>query len=509
MATVATSCKSQKGLIRISLRQSGVSMDSVGSTYSPSWEIFKPGTALARVLDAAPYLARCSDNKTAMRVRPREFALRYPYMQLNPSGQVSWLIFDLDHDEPMIWEAVGLPAPNLTVINRKSDHSHLYYAIPTVCTTAKGRAKPIAYMKAVYEAFALRLKADPAYSIGSVSKTPGHPWWDTTDFHDHVYDLGELADYVDLAVNKWRSRPKLDEVEHSRHCILFENLRHYAYSIVNQVRETGSYEDFRRMLEVFAHNSNSFHKHGFSQNLLQSSVRSTVKSVGRWTWDVYSGSRRCHRGVMGLDASMPLQERQRLAAKRTHEIRNKATESKIRAACIQLRNSGQKLGQAAIAALAKVTRQTVATYKHLLKEPLRAAAAIPIREVKYGARQIPAPVGTAIDLCVEVKNMLFARARDRQQPLGKKQMKNIEVHALRSAVLGVEQTNRQCLGKWEDWEDAQHVADTFEVELCPVGQAVIERAIATEGVSLDEDLAAVEHAVWGDGFARKFWERSR
>ncbi|EGH49386.1 RepA protein, putative, partial [Pseudomonas syringae pv. pisi str. 1704B] len=48
-------------------------------------------------------------------------------------------------------------------------------------------------------------------------------------------------------------------------------------------------------------NHNSFLKQGFSENLPLSSIRATVKSVGRWTWDRYTGDRRCHRGAMQLD----------------------------------------------------------------------------------------------------------------------------------------------------------------------------------------------------------------
>ena len=38
---------------------------------------FQAGTALHRIFEEAPYLPRCSDNKTAARVRPREYAIRY------------------------------------------------------------------------------------------------------------------------------------------------------------------------------------------------------------------------------------------------------------------------------------------------------------------------------------------------------------------------------------------------------------------------------------------------
>jgi len=359
---------------------------------------FQPSTALNRVLLEAPYLPRCSDDKTATRIRPREYAIRYPYMQVNRPGMVSWLIFDLDHSNPLIWEDAWLPAPNLIVRHRATGHSHLYYAISPVCTTEKARSKPIQYMKAIYEAMAARLDADTDFHSGPVAKTPGHPWWLTWELHNYVYELGKLADYVELAVSSpWGRRPNIDEVSHSRHCILFEQLRFYAYSIVNRARERGTFASFTRLLEAFAYNHNSFYKLGFSRNLPLSSLKATVKSVARWTWDRYTGCGRCHRGVMQLDKDLPLAERQRLAAQRTHEMRHKATESKVRAVCRLLQRKGEALTQIAIARAAGLTRQTVAAYKHVLDAVLKPVAIAVLGgashkpdNVKYGNHQVSA-----------------------------------------------------------------------------------------------------------------------
>ena len=71
---------------------------------------------------------------------------------------------------------------------------------------------------------------------------------------------------------------------------------------------------------------------------------------------------------MELDKTTPLAERQKLSAKRTHEVRQKATESKIRAACRALHNQAKPLAIAAIAALSGITRQTVAKYRHVINE---------------------------------------------------------------------------------------------------------------------------------------------
>ncbi|MBV1883815.1 MAG: replication initiation protein [Pseudomonadales bacterium] len=361
---------------------------------------YQPGTALSRLLSEAPYLPRCSDNKTAALVRPREYAIRYPYMQINRQDMVSWLVFDLDHSNSLIWEDENFPAPNFVVSNRKNGHSHLFYAIVPVCTSENARSKPIAYMKAVYEAMAARLNADPAYS-GPVAKTPGHPWWLTWEIHGTEYELGELADYVDLAITPpWSTGPDLDAVSHSRHCLLFEELRFYAYSVVNREKERGTFQSFMRLLEAYAYNKNDYRQRGFSMNLTVAQVKATVKSVARWTWDRYTGNSQCHRGVMNLDKNLPLKERQRLAAERTHQTRQKATESKIRAACHSLQEKGTKLTKVAVASATGLTRQTIAQYQYILDEantpaPSNVILFEPVSgqssDVNYAVHQISAP----------------------------------------------------------------------------------------------------------------------
>lgn len=56
-----------------------------------------------------------------------------------------------------------------------------------------------------------------------------------------------------------------------------------------------------------------------------------------------------------------------------HDVRHKATESKVRAACRFLQQKREVLTQAAIARVAGLSRQTVAAYKHVLTEVLKPA----------------------------------------------------------------------------------------------------------------------------------------
>ncbi len=379
---------------------------------------YERGTALHRLLSEAPYLPRCSADKTANKVRPREYAISHPYMQVNRPGMVSWLIFDLDHPNAGIWEDAGLPAPNLIVRNRESGNSHIYYAIEPVCTTERARSRPIEYLKAIYLEMANRLRADLNYSSGPVAKTPGHPWWQTTELHAQVYQLGKLADYVDLPPPV---RPDAgvaqNHVPTSRHCQLFELLRHYAYSIVHKTKAEATYEHFVALLEAYALNGMARVVRAADSNegdLPWSSITATVRSVARWTWDRYRGAGNVHRGVMQLDESLPLADRQRQAAQRTHAQRAKNTESRIRAACRNLQAQGKPLFQGAVAKVARLSRQTVAAYKHVLAEDLAPAITTiasqvqavvnPVQEprellarpVKYGVHQVSAaPAGVS------------------------------------------------------------------------------------------------------------------
>ncbi|WP_412177558.1 replication initiation protein [Pseudomonas oryzihabitans] len=349
------------------------------------------------MFEEAAYLTRCSDNKTAMRVRPREFAFHYPYVQVNRPGRVSWLVFDLDHPDSLIWESQGLPPPNLIVRNRKSGSSHLFYAIVPVCTTENARQKPIDYLKAVYRAYATILKADPDYHGGPVAKTPGHSWWSTAELHSSVYELGELAEAV--AINDapaWAKRPNVEAVSHSRHCSLFEMVRFFAYSLVNEERQSGCFESFHQRVLAKAFNESQRIARALSPALPYSSIKATAKSIARWTWSRYQGSSTCHRGAMRLSPDLPLKEKQAQAARYTHNQRTQATASKIRAACRGLVQLGKPLTLSAIASVSSLTRQTVAKYQHVVAEDHHAPVA-PIGagdprgpDVNFALHQIPA-----------------------------------------------------------------------------------------------------------------------
>jgi hypothetical protein len=353
-------------------------------------------TALERIVSEAPYLPRCSDDKTATRVRPVEYAVKYPYMQINRQDFVSWLIFDLDHANPNAWQDAGLPPPSIIVRNRRNNHSHLYYAIAPVYTGESARPKPIAYMRAVYKAYAKAMDADMNYRSGPVAKTPGHQWWCTTELHHGVYELGDLAEYVQLEVEPFqRTEPAEAQASHSRHGRLFDDLRHFAYRNVADFK--GSYGAFYEMLLRQAARLNTYAAQGYAENLRETSLKATAKSIARWTWTRYTGTRKCQRGAMVFDGGETTTEKQAAAARRTHDIRTNKTAERVHYAALRLIKQGLQLTKQAVAREAGIARQTVSKYWQLaldlLTPPDNLVEFPAAAGVNYGVHQVPAPAG--------------------------------------------------------------------------------------------------------------------
>lgn len=341
-------------------------------------------TALTRLFGEAPFYPRCSYNKTAVYSRPRHLAFDYPYMQVNRKDQRSWLVFDLDESADWLWESEPFPAPNLIVRDPETGKAHWYYAIESVLTGPKARQAPVKFMRSIYKAMRARIGADLDYWGGPVAKTPNHPQWETTELHAKVYSLGELADYpfVDDYQKNERSLWRQDkgvgaeshlENAHSRHVHLFLALQKIAFSSVWTYRCRGAsgFTLFFDHLLDHAHRLNRYQQMGFSRgNLPTSSLKATAKSVSRWVWENYFASSRPNLGIMGLDKTLPLKERQKLSASRTRDIKTANTQAKIKSGVKALSLRGESINFSSIAAETGLCRQTVSRHRSVVTSTL-------------------------------------------------------------------------------------------------------------------------------------------
>lgn len=323
--------------------------------------------SMERLIDLAPYKPYCSDNKTASSILPFAIARNREYIQINQPTKVCWLIFDIDEPNPYVWEDKGLPPPNIITSTPETLTSHLCYAIDPVCISAKGNKKIVSYMKAVRAAFTDALGADRDYN-SPVTKNPLHPRWKVWNPTKHVYSLDELSEYVDLNARvsergKYQGQVGIVLDPEGRNCSLFHSLRLWGYSQVFEARAKNSYEQWHRRVLVKAEQLNVSIARKFKTSPLPySEVKATVKSVAGFCWYEYTGSHD-NRGVMEMAGTdIPLENKQRLSARRTHDIRRNKTLARLISALKVVAATGEALNKVNLARYAKVSRQTVATY---------------------------------------------------------------------------------------------------------------------------------------------------
>jgi len=172
----------------------------------------------------------CSDDlEQGLCIRSLASAIKRPYIQANPPHLRVWSIFDVDRPgAAVLWEDQGLPPPSWAAVNRENGHAHLVWglSVPVLVDSPDLRQAPMRYLCAVESAFRARLQADQGYS-GLITKNPVHPLWKTLRGPQLGYELGDLADWVDLPKHIPKRKP--EEVGLGRNVTVFDWLRLYAY----------------------------------------------------------------------------------------------------------------------------------------------------------------------------------------------------------------------------------------------------------------------------------------
>lgn len=236
-------------------------------------------------LPRTPY---CTDKLAdGLLIETKERALKKRYIQYNPPAHDHKMVFDIDrrfNRDDFSW--LILPDPNVLITNPQSGRPHaVYYIGSPVCTSGNARPGPIRYQAAIYEGIREKLQADAGY-VQLICKNPLSSAWHVDFLHDKLFELSELAEYVDLkaATGRLKRRPYEEQTGLGRHCSLFDRLRHWAYQWVKEYKNAGCDVWLDRVREQ-ADRLNTF-----DPPLPNSSIRSTAKSVATWTWKHYGRS---------------------------------------------------------------------------------------------------------------------------------------------------------------------------------------------------------------------------
>ena len=257
----------------------------------------------AQRLPRRPY---CADDLAAgLRIRSLAQALTKPYLQVNPPHLRVWSIYDVDRAGAVLaWEDAGLPPPAWSAVNRENGHAHLVWGLtaPVLVDSPDMRQAPLRYLCAVESAFREKLQADNGYS-GLITKNPAHPLWRVLKGPQQGYELGYLAEWVDLPKHTPKRKP--EEVGLGRNVTLFDWLRQYAYRHIRRYKAEGERNIILWQAHLYA---KALGRNGdFTYPLSGSEVWHIVKSVAKWTWrrfdlaasDAKFSALQAHRGRKG------------------------------------------------------------------------------------------------------------------------------------------------------------------------------------------------------------------
>lgn len=319
---------------------------------------------LGRFFERLPRRPYCTDDLSlGIRPLPSGRASRSAYIQTNRPNTFAYLWLDVDRSEAgASWLDADLPQPTLIIQNEANGHAHLAYELSVPVYDRDRGNKPFRYIQALNLAYTERLGADKGF-VGFIAKNPLSRRWRTLTC-DVSYELGELAEYVDLTDLPRRSAN--DDSALGRNCSLFNAIRKQAYQWVH---DCVSHDQLSILVLNAARNYNA---ERFSEPLRDAEVQCIARSIARWTWKyqgVYNLGGTSKRRILELDRSLPLDERQRLGVEYVHAKRRSETEARIINAISILLAQGKRATKSGVAKVTGINRVTISRrYSHLFVE---------------------------------------------------------------------------------------------------------------------------------------------
>jgi hypothetical protein len=135
------------------------------------------------------------------------------------------------------------------------------------------------YLASIEYTYAKKLGADLRYS-GLLTKNPVDRDWEVTLLNPRPFELGELADYVDLETKPKKTENEKNEVSGlGRNCMMFDVVRKWAYKAIRACLK-GGYDSWYQKVLNMSLSANS----AFLDPLPYSEVKATAKSIAKWVW---------------------------------------------------------------------------------------------------------------------------------------------------------------------------------------------------------------------------------
>ena len=232
-------------------------------------------------LPTKPY---CTDDlATGLKIRPKNSAISFKYIQPNSPFYQHYFVLDLDYESALseiLYSLDGIPMPNFVAETPNSGRLHAFFELKTpIYTTDASRQKPIMLANAVYLRLQQLFGADVGYS-GLISKNPIHDQWRTYSLRKKPYTLTELSSKLDIDWQEAKKPPKQHEaIGLGRNCYIFHTARFWAYKAVREYRG----KTYNNWLQAVIDHCLKLNE-GITEPMQYNEIKGIAKSISRYCW---------------------------------------------------------------------------------------------------------------------------------------------------------------------------------------------------------------------------------
>lgn len=232
-------------------------------------------------LPTKPYCT--NDLATGLKIRPKNSAISFKYIQPNSPFYQHYFVLDLDYESALseiLYSLDGIPMPNFVAETPNSGRLHAFFELKTpIYTTDASRQKPIMLANAVYLRLQQLFGADVGYS-GLISKNPIHEQWRTYSLRKKPYTLTELSSKLDIDWQEAKKPPKQHEaIGLGRNCYIFHTARFWAYKAVREYRG----KTYNNWLQVVIDHCLKLNE-GITEPMQYNEIKGIAKSISRYCW---------------------------------------------------------------------------------------------------------------------------------------------------------------------------------------------------------------------------------
>lgn len=284
---------------------------------------------LKRFYEKAPAWLRISLEKGKGLTEPlsKDNALKDgKLIQFNSAKLICYLVFDIDEPHPddtsenpscmYNWFYADIPPPTFIVYNEENGHCQYFYELKTpVSISRKSAPKPQFYLNAIRKQMTFALKADSAYTH-TLSKNPFNNEGQEV-FYSLIepYELADLDNLDHEQNSSFKPSNPDDYLGLGRNNDIFHTVRFDAYA---HKANCDTYEQLYNFVLNECRAVNQLVSEGHKEGKLDDNeVRSTAKSIAKWTWDRYTGKGKHRDKYFSLEQAKRGKKGGRAYAKKT------------------------------------------------------------------------------------------------------------------------------------------------------------------------------------------------